>query len=75
MLTAVLHGLVGPILAILDIVAHLTAFNTLAAFAQELQWTFAFRGCEENNEEEFLNYDHSTLHKENAHTVRLKRTS
>lgn len=44
-LTALLHGLVGPVLAVFDIVTHLAAVDTLAVLAAEPSRPVALCDC------------------------------
>lgn len=46
-LTALFHWFVRPVLAVLHIVTHLAAVNTLAVLAAELSWSIAFCNCED----------------------------
>lgn len=44
-LTALLHGLIGPVLAVFHIVTHLAAVDTLAVLAAELSRPVALCDC------------------------------
>lgn len=44
-LTTLLLGLIGAVLAVLDIVAHLSAVDTLSVLTQELQGPLTLSGC------------------------------
>lgn len=44
-LTALLHGLVGPVFAVLHVVTHLAAVDALAVLAAELSGAVALCDC------------------------------
>lgn len=50
-LTALLRGLIGPVLAVFHAVAHLAAVDTLPVLAAELFEPLALRHCCENTTE------------------------